>query len=322
MTNKGEQKPPLFIIAGATATGKSAIAFELAKTLNAEIISADSMQVYRGMEIGTAQPSEAEKKQVVHHCTGHIEPNEEYDVFRFVEEAESILSENQERLVPTIICGGTGMFLRQLGMGIFDGAPKDENLRKSIEEEYDEIGEDKFREKLKSVDEKREKEISPNDKFRLVRAMEVYRSTGTAMSEWHRRHQEEQHNRVVVYNVLFRSKEVLEIRIRSRIEKMIDAGWIEEARRLKQKDLPENAQALKALGYKQLFEYFDDKKSLDDTIDEIHLRTRQFAKRQRTWFRGVKQAMRYDLDATADEDILEELLESYYEKISQSGNSP
>lgn len=287
---------PLPIIAGPTAAGKSAMALELAERMGAGILSADSMQVYRGLEIGTAQPSAAERARVRHFLVGHVEPDELYDVARFVNEANAVIAQESAAGRPVIVCGGTGLFLKHLIHGIFADAPRDEAVRAWLQEELDRHGQVALRARLRAVDPVREAEINPNDTMRLIRALEVYEVTGIPMSEHHARDKETRRPRDVRYVVLDRPREVLNARIDHRVDAMIQAGWIAEAERLMARGLPETCQACKALGYRELFGHLRGEWTLEEAVDEIKKQTRRFAKRQRTWFRAVPEAQWVDIE--------------------------
>ncbi len=280
----------LLIVAGPTAVGKSAVAFGIARRTGAGILSADSMQVYRGMEIGTAQPTAEERVAVPHFLVGHVEPGEPYNVGTFVREAGGILDREAAAGRPVIVCGGTGLFLRHLVHGIFEGAPGDPAVRARIEAELRESGLDALRERLRAVDPVREAEIGPNDAVRVVRAIEVYETTGVPMSEHHARDAATRTARPVRYVVIHRPRAEIMRRIDERVDRMIGAGWIEEARALMLRGLPEESQACKALGYRELFRHLRGEAGLDETVAEIKRATRAFAKRQLTWFRGVSEA--------------------------------
>jgi tRNA dimethylallyltransferase len=292
--------PPLRILAGPTAVGKTALAIELARRHGAVILSADSMQVYRGMEIGTAQPDAAQCAAVPHFLVGHVEPGEEYHVARFVEEATAVLAREEAAGRPVLVCGGTGLFLKHLVQGIFAGAPRDPGVRARLVRELEVGGLDVLRARLRAVDPAREAEINPNDAMRVVRALEVFETTGVPMSEHHARDSRERQVRPARYVVLDRPRPMLVERIHRRVAEALEAGWLEEARRLMDRGLPDDAQACKALGYRELFHVLRGAWTLDRAADEIKARTRQFARRQRTWFRAVPDALWVDLDESGD----------------------
>ncbi len=277
----------LLIIAGPTAVGKTALAMERARELGAGILSADSMQVYRGMEIGTAQPSAEERAAVPHFLVGHVDPGEEYHVARFVREAEEVLARESAAGRPVIVCGGTGLFIKHLLLGIFEGAPRSPDIRARIEEMIAREGLDAARARLREVDPVREAQISPNDSVRIVRALEVYEITGRPMSELLAEDAANRRPRPAQILILTRPLHEMSARIEKRVDAMLAAGWLEEARQLLQRGLPSTSQACKALGYRELFRVLRHDLTLDQARDEIIKQTRRFAKRQMTWFRGM-----------------------------------
>lgn len=300
MTN--HDAPPLPILAGPTAVGKSALALAWSRRHRAEILSADSMQVYRGMAIGTAQPFPDELAAVRHHLVGHVDPGEEYNVARFVREADAILGAASS---PILVCGGTGLFLRHLIQGIFEGAPRDPAIRAKLESELAATGLDALRARLRAVDPVREAQINANDSVRVVRALEVYETTGRPMSEHHAEDAATRTIRPARYVVLTRPREALMRRIDMRVDAMIDAGWLDEARGLFDRRLPEDTQAAKALGYRELFRHLRGECGLATAVAEIKNQTRRFAKRQLTWFRGVRDAIWIDIEGLEPTEALE-----------------
>jgi tRNA dimethylallyltransferase len=277
----------LLIIAGPTAVGKSALAMTTAREMGAGILSADSMQVYRGMEIGTAQPTAEERAAVPHFLVGHVEPGEEYHVARFVREAEEVLAREAAAGRPVVVCGGTGLFIKHLIQGIFEGAPRSPEVRARIEQQIAAEGLEAVRARLRTVDPRREAEIGPNDAVRIVRALEVYEVTGRPMSEHLAEDAANRRERAARVIVLTRPREDLNARIEKRVDAMLAAGWLEEARRLMDRQLPDTSQACKALGYRELFKVLRNQWSLTEAREEIVRQTRRFAKRQMTWFKKV-----------------------------------
>ncbi|MGF1573064.1 MAG: tRNA (adenosine(37)-N6)-dimethylallyltransferase MiaA [Sumerlaeia bacterium] len=311
---------PVFIISGATATGKSSVAFKLAQRLGACILSADSMQVYRGMEIGTAQPSEAEQALIPNHLVGCVEPNDDYNVARFLADSTKILQQEWSAKRPVIVCGGTGLFLKHLIEGLADVAPMDGKLRQELEAWLAAEGLQALRAELRRVDPQREAQILANDPVRVVRALEIFRATGITMTQWHQLDQQQRTLRPHDYIVLSRPKEILNERIHQRIDQMLQQGWLSEVEQLLTK-YPSTTRCFRALGYSQLIDVVQGDRPLAEARDEIKTKTRQFAKRQRTWFRGIKKAHLVDLETADTEELLKEL-EARYWKIVQSGSCP
>jgi tRNA dimethylallyltransferase len=279
------------ILSGPTASGKSSAAVEVAKRHNLAIISADSMQVYRGLEVGTGTHPEAERQGVPHHLLSIVDPTEDFYAARFtkaaMKAAQQELEENGRR---SLLVGGTGMWLQALREGLFDGPGRDESIRVSLRTILDEHGPETLHQELKKVDPVMADRLSPNDHVRVLRALEVFQLTGKQLSVWY---DEDQKRRealgpllpLVVIN--FERPELIQ-RIDIRVDLMIATGWLEEARALYALNLPDHAPAQKALGYRELFEVIEGKTSLDEAVEKIKTLTRKYAKRQMTWFRGQR----------------------------------
>lgn len=285
--------PPVAFIAGATASGKSALAVQVARERGLAVIGADSMQVYRGMEIGTAQPTEADRGGVPHHLIGIADPAEEFHAARFREEAIRAMAAEAAMGRRTIVAGGTGLWMRALREGLFDGPGRDESIRAELRAILDQDGAEALHALLSREDPAAAARLRPADQVRVIRALEVWRLSGRSITEWQ---DEDQARRRALgplppLLVLSRPREELDRRIAARVEMMLAAGWLEEADRLRAMGLPEHASARKALGYRALFEVLKGNRSLNSAREEITLRTRQFARRQETWFRGERDAV-------------------------------
>jgi len=278
------------VILGPTATGKSKLAIELAKILKGEIISADSMQVYRGMDIGTAKPSPAERQRAPHHLIDIRDPDEEWTVSDFVIEAQNskLKIQNQGKL--PIIVGGTGLYLWALLEGFsFPITPADKELRARLEKEPPAT----LYAQLSMIDPVAAKKIHPNDKKRIIRALEVYELTGKPISEL------QEPRRLVAgsYQLigLTLPREELYSRINQRVESMIEKGLIEEVKGLREKGYGKNPPSMQALGYKEVIDYLEGKWTKEEMIDELKKRTRNFARRQMTWFRRFQNVKWFDV---------------------------
>jgi len=274
-------------LVGPTAVGKSAVAIELARALQAEILSADSMQVYRGMDIGTAKPTSEERKAIRHHLIDVCEVNELFDVMRFVTLAQSVIARIQS---PVIICGGTGLYVRALRRGLFEGPSRNPNLRARLEK----MSADELFAELEEVDSLTASRIDRHNPRRLVRALEVFYGTGKPIVELQQVARAsrplpsgEQHGRDARATVfgLNRIRDDLHARIGRRIDDQMAAGWIEEVNRLLARGLEKNPTAMQAAGYRELVAHVRGELSLAEAVALIKTRTRQLAKRQLTWFR-------------------------------------
>jgi tRNA dimethylallyltransferase len=268
---------PSFLV-GPTAVGKSAVALELVRLLDAEIVSADSMQVYRGMDIGTAKPTPTERSATPHHLIDVCEVNEAFDAKRFVDLATSAISSLKSRGKAALIVGGTGLYIRALRRGLFEGPARDPKLRAKLEcKSTAELFEE-----LERVDPQSAAKIDRHNPRRLVRALEVFYATGRSISDLQTQWTRDMPSLGFCLN---REREDLYARIDRRIDKQMAAGWVEEVRRLLAHGLEQNATAMQAAGYRELVEHLQGKLSLADAVALIKTRTRQLAKRQLTWFR-------------------------------------
>lgn len=280
------------ILAGPTASGKSALAVELALRHKLAIISADSMQVYRGMEVGTGVLPVEARRGVPHFLVGVAEPTEDYQAARFAAEARqtarSVFSEQGRR---SLVVGGTGLWIDALREGLFEGPGRDEALRQHLRERLDREGPEALHEELAALDPPTAARLSPRDHVRVLRALEVQQLSGRPLSDWVREDQARRQSLgpLLPLVVLDRPRAELDLRIDRRVDEMIAEGWLEEARHLHALGLPDHSPARKALGYRELFRVIDGEWSMDQAVEEIKKQTRQFSRRQMTWFRGRRE---------------------------------
>lgn len=274
-------KPPLFI-AGPTAVGKSEVALRLAEQLGGEILSADSMQVYRGLDIGTAKPSADERARVPHHLIDICDLSEGFDAAQFIRRAQSAVTEISARGKVPIFCGGTGLYLKAYLSGLGEAPATNPELRAKLEAIPFEVLLHELRERDPVAYEK----IDKQNPRRVIRAVEVIRLTGKKFSEQRAEWKSEaQSPKPKTAFCLTRSAPDLHIRINARVDAMFARGLVAETRGLLQHGLAENQTAMQAIGYRQVVEHLRGDRSLLDTIELVKIRTRQFSKRQLTWFR-------------------------------------
>jgi tRNA dimethylallyltransferase len=270
---------PTVFIAGPTAVGKTAVALELASRLDAEIISADSMQVYHGLDIGTAKPTPAERKRVPHHLLDVCEPDELFDAKRFVALAQTAIADLASRNKTALIVGGTGLYIRALRHGLFDGPARDAALRARLEA----TGAPELFAELQRLDPQTAARIDRHNPRRLVRALEVFHATGkpisTQQTQW-----TGQSNAAPLF-ALQRDRADLVARIERRIDQQLADGWLDEVRELLSLDLQRKPTAMQAAGYRELAAHLRGEIPLDEAVTLVKARTRQLAKRQMTWFR-------------------------------------
>jgi tRNA dimethylallyltransferase len=281
------------VLTGSTASGKTALGVRIAQRLNAEIISMDSMALYRHMDIGTAKPCIAERTMIPHHLIDVLEPHESGSVAWWLDQAKRCTHDIEARGKQVLFVGGTPLYLKALLCGLFDGPPADEAIRQRLLAEADALGSAQLHARLAAVDPRSAERIHPNDVRRMVRAFEVYELTGKPMSAWQTqwvRRQEagdrKQESPIVCLEL---KREERYERINRRVEQMFAAGWVEEVRRLRALDRPLSQEASKALGYAEIAAFLDGHANLPDTIALVQMRSRNYAKRQMTWFRSLPE---------------------------------
>lgn len=278
-------KPKILVIAGATATGKSSLALEVGARFGAEIVSADSMQVYRHMDIGTAKPSVEERHRVPHHLIDILDPDKVYSAGLFRIHARNAVGAIEERGRRTVVVGGTGLYIRALTSGLIDQGPVDNAVRGRLQEEVARDGTDHVYRRLEQVDPVTARQVHPRDTFRVIRALAFYEDTGTPVSVARQRHG----FRESVYRVLTigltRHREELYRRIEDRVDEMMALGWKEEVERLLDMGYDAGLRALQSLGYRRLVEHLGGLYDMAEAVARTKRDTRRFAKRQATWFR-------------------------------------
>ena len=293
------------VISGATGVGKTDLSIKLAKRLNADIISADASQVYKFLDIGTAKVTEDEMQGIKHYMIDVVEPDEDYSVGDFEVEVNKILQEKEENAENIILVGGTGLYIRAITDGFSDLPTKDEKIRKDLEKKSLE----ELQEILKALDLQAYNEIDLNNKLRLVRAIEVCKITGGKFSELRVKNiKKNNYNFLKVF--LTRNREELYERINKRVDIMIQKGLVEEAKKV-YNNYEDSLYKISAIGYKELFNYFDGKVSLEEAIEDIKRESRRYAKRQMTWFRKEKDYLIYNLSEISEKEIIEDILRNY-----------
>ena len=290
------------VINGPTGVGKTDMSIKLAKSLDSEIISADSSQIYRYMDIGTAKITNEEMQGIKHYMIDIIEPGEDYSVGDFEIQVNGILKEKEKKCENILLVGGTGLYIKAITDGFSNLPSKDEKLRNELEgKELEEL-----RKILKKLDEKAYGEIDICNKLRLVRAIEVCILTGGKFSEL-KTENVKKNNYSFMKVFLTRNREEIYERINKRVDIMISQGLEDEARKIYDKYVNLRYK-ISSIGYKEFFKYFDGENSLDETIEEIKRESRRYAKRQMTWFRKEKDYIIYNLSEQNENDVMKDII--------------
>lgn len=298
----------LLVISGPTASGKTELGIRLAEALNGEIISADSMQIYKGLDIGTAKPTKEEQARAKHHLIDILEPHESYSVAAFLKDAEAVSEDIIKRGKLPIVVGGTWLYIDSLLKGREFSQEGSEELRRrtrqELEERYEEIGGVGMLEELEKFDPERADRLSPNDKKRIVRAYEFFLLTGKSLTQFDKESQKRESKfKSLCFALGFKERKTLYERIERRVEKMLKEGILEEAKYLMSLNLPQNAGAMQAIGYKELFPYLKGECSLDDAEAELKKNSRRYAKRQLTFMRAAENLNWIEFNEEPDMDF-------------------
>ena len=284
------QKSKVIVIGGPTASGKTALSIELAKKINGEIVSADSMQIYKEMNIGTAKPEEEEMQGIKHYMLDFVNPNEAYSVAEYKKDAKKAIKEIIEKGKTPIVVGGTGLYIDSLIYEIeYVDIKTDFEYRKELEQRVEKEGLEKLYEEAKKIDPKAMEKISRNDQKRILRILEIYHQTGKTKTELDESSRKDPEYDYKMFAIDM-DREVLYDRINRRVDIMISKGLIEEVENIysKYKEFPT---AMQALGYKEVVEYLENKVTKEEMIDKIKQESRRYAKRQLTWFRKNKDTI-------------------------------
>ena len=279
-------KKPLIVLTGPTAVGKTKLSIALAKAVNGEIISADSMQVYKYMDIGSAKIREEEMQGIRHYLVDELLPEEEFHIVRFQQMAKTAMEEIYAKGKIPILVGGTGFYIQAVTRDIdFTEAEQDDGYRKELEALASEKGNEYLHRMLEKVDPKSAKEIHANNVKRVIRALEFYHQNHTPISSHNQEHKEHTSPYNLVYFVLNAPRELLYERIDKRVDEMLEKGLVDEVRRLKEMGYQKGMVSMQGLGYKEILSYLEGEYPLEEAVRILKRDTRHFAKRQLTWFR-------------------------------------
>jgi tRNA dimethylallyltransferase len=280
------QKPSLVIISGPTCVGKTDVAIALARPLGAEIISADAVQVYRHMNIGTAKPTEQQRTLVRHHLIDVVYPDEPFNAARFKTMAEVVINDLHQKGRPIFVVGGTGLYIKALTQGLFPGQEQDGVVQRKIRHEAETLGLEALYRRLQKVDPVAAARIHPNDTYRIMRALEVHQVTGQSISY----HQRIHGFRDVRYRTLkiglTTERNILYDRINRRVDLMLASGLLEEVKWLLDQGYPSTLKPMRSIGYRHMADYLEGRTPWDETAHLFKRDTRRYAKRQLTWFRA------------------------------------
>ncbi|QGQ46302.1 tRNA (adenosine(37)-N6)-dimethylallyltransferase MiaA [Metabacillus sediminilitoris] len=288
------KKRKLVVIIGPTAVGKTKLSIDLAHRLNGEIISGDSMQIYKGMDIGTAKITEAEMEGIKHHLLDIKNPDEDFSVAEFQHRVRPLIDEISNQSKTPMIVGGTGLYIQSVLYNYqFTENPSDPEFRSNMELVLKEKGEHAIHEMLEKIDPESASKIHPNNSRRVIRALEVFHCTNKPMSEYISSQEQE-----LLYDValvgLTMDRDILYERINKRVDIMVAQGLFEEVKWLYDKGI-RNTQSIQAIGYKEIYDYFDGKITFDDAINQLKQNSRRYAKRQLTWFRNKMDVNWFDM---------------------------
>ncbi len=289
MERQTTEKPNIVCVVGPTASGKTAFAIELAKQRNGEIVSCDSMQIYKYMDIGTAKPTAKERAEVPHHMIDFADPNEDYSVAEFVSKARTCIDDIISRGKLPVLCGGTGLYIDSVVNQIeYPEGMRDDKYRAELWEIAESEGNEVLHNMLREIDEIAAESIHPNNTKRVIRALEICKTSGMTKTEA---------DKLAVATPIYEAeiiglnmdRERLYERINRRVDIMMEEGLLDEVKRLAEMGIRRNSTAMQAIGYKELLLYIDGKCSLDEAVEKIKLESRRYAKRQLTWFRRNKE---------------------------------
>lgn len=289
MAGDGTSKPRLICIFGPTGVGKTAMALTLAARFGGEIISADSMQVYRHMDIGTAKPTPEEQGKIPHHLLDVVDPDEPFDVSRYIGLANRIIADPKREAGPLFVVGGTGLYIRALLGGLIDGAGADEALRRELKQQMNQQGRERLYERLRAKDPGAAERIHPHDGIRIIRALEVLELTGRSIID----HQREHRFREAPYDALriglCMDRALLNERIERRTDRMIADGFVQEVTRLLDMGYTELLKPMQSLGYRNMVSFLAGRVGLAEATRQIKRDACRYAKRQMTWFAAEKE---------------------------------
>ena len=282
---KKKVKSSIVVITGPTSIGKTSAGINLVETFGGEIINADSMQIYKYMDIGTAKPDSYEQKRAKHHLIDIVEPDENFDAASYSNYAGNIIKNLNQKKIKAYVVGGTGLYIKALIKGLINYNVINEEIKDKLKKQLKEKGNIELYNKLKEIDFEASKKISPNDSFRIIRALEVYYVSGKKISDLQKAHNFKSEKYNVLKIALNIDRSILYDRINKRVDNMMKQGFIDEVNMLLKKGYSMDLKSMKSIGYSHICQYLSNKISLEDSINLLKRDTRRYAKRQLTWFK-------------------------------------
>jgi tRNA dimethylallyltransferase len=278
------RKPRLIIISGPTAVGKTNVAIAMAEAVGAEIISADAMQVYRHMDIGTAKPTPEQRRRVRHHLIDVVNPDQPFSAALFKKRAETVIQDLYRKRRPVLVVGGTGLYIKALTRGLFPVKQQDGAIRERLRQEAQTFGLQALYQRLQKVDPEAARRIHPNDTHRIMRALEVHEATGQPISELQSNHRFQDVQYTTLHIGLTLDRNVLYDRINKRVDLMLASGLVEEVRGLLDQGYSSSLKSMRSIGYRHVADYLEGRLAWDEMVRLFKRDTRRYAKRQLTWF--------------------------------------
>jgi tRNA dimethylallyltransferase len=300
------KQPFVLAIVGPTASGKTPVSLLLAERLNGEIVSADSRQIYKYLDIGTAKPTPADRARVKHHFIDILEPGEEYSAGQFGQEARRVIERMFQRGKLPILVGGSGLYVKAVVDGLFEGPGRDPDVRSRLSEQMGREGVESLLEALRKVDPSAVANMTEVKPRRLIRALEVYAITGKPISEFHAEQETKPKFKAVQVGLDWKRAELYD-RINERVDRMIAGGLVDEVKRLRARGYNRHLNALNTVGYKEVFDYLEGSCSLEDAVRLIKQNTRRYAKRQLTWFRADRRIRWVSMSAASLSEVAKEI---------------
>jgi tRNA dimethylallyltransferase len=288
------------VICGPTGIGKTTFAIDLAEAFQGEIIGADSMQIYRQMDIGTAKPTPDERAKIVHHMVDIVDPDEPFDAESYAKRAMDIIKSLADRQILPVVAGGTGLYIKALEYGLFDAPPVDNALRERLKTEAQNLGTEALLQRLKQVDPVTAEKVHPNDTYRITRALEIFKLTGLPISAKQRRHQFQEKRLNTLKLGLKMERQALYDRIDRRVDMMISNGLLDEVRELQKSGYSADLKSMQSIGYRHMADYLAGQLDWSRAIETLKRDTRRYAKRQFTWFRADNEIVWIDPIFTPD----------------------